>query len=275
MEYGDISEWRWFIHEFLINSGVNQPDSLEKKRCLHCKQELIGPFCHHCGQSASTHRFSFKSVFTQDFLHHLKSTDRSYFSTLKALFIHPGRSVRSYVEGHRLKLINYFSFIVIVILIDSFLRSLSSIHMDDLVNDQKESVSSLENFRAQHPKIMIMSMIPLRAAFSYLFFKRAKLNYSEHIVLNTYLTSATLIISTVFTIVSIFYTNIEGLRHLNQALLFVVFLYESWFYNQYFSIYGYSKSILLLRSILCAFLLILCTLIALALFILYFNPQID
>lgn len=245
---------------------------MESRVCLNCKEKLIGPYCHQCGQAASTHRFTIKSVFSHEFMHSVFHLNQGILYTFHALFTVPGHAVREYLEGKRKKLLNFFTLIVILILSDSILKSLTTVHLVDLASSQKEFVGTIEDFRIHFPKIVVMGFIPIRALISFLLFRKAKKNYAEHIVLNTYLTSVTLIFNMVFTVISIFYTNIYGLKIVNNGILLVSVAYEMWFYYQYFSAFNFPKSSLWLRSFICAFILILFITIILALIMTYFKP---
>jgi hypothetical protein len=92
--------------------------------------------------------------------------------------------------------------------------------------------------------------IPFLALFSYLFFRNSKQNLTENLVLNTYKTSAELLLSTLFTMISVVYKNIAVLSYLYSVVAVLTLSYSVWFYYQYFSAFGYSKVSLLLRSVL-------------------------
>ncbi len=94
-------------------------------------------------------------------------------------------------------------------------------------------------------------MIPIYSLFSFLWFRMAKLNYSEHLVLNSYKTAGELIISLLFTIITIFYTNISNLLLVYYILVFFGgTIYSVWFYSQLFSGYGYSRKAAIVRAIM-------------------------
>lgn len=37
-------------------------------KCLNCNNEIIGKFCHHCGQKTDTHRITAKHFVIHDLL---------------------------------------------------------------------------------------------------------------------------------------------------------------------------------------------------------------
>ena len=63
------------------------------------------------------------------------------------------------------------------------------------------------------------------------------------------MTVGTLIISTLFTIISIFYQNLEGLRIILYFVQFLSLLYIIWFYYDFFKHYKYKKFYLIFSGI--------------------------
>src|SRR6476619_7242991 len=67
--------------------------------CLNCKAELIGAFCHACGQHAHVRRTLTSLV--HDFLHGLLNFEGKIWRTLPLLAWKPGELTRSYIDGRR------------------------------------------------------------------------------------------------------------------------------------------------------------------------------
>lgn len=106
----------------------------------------------------------------------------------------------------------------------------------------------------EYPKQVALFFIPINTLFCFLFFRRSKLNFSEHLVLNTYKACGTFIITLLLTSVSIFiYDRSVFLVAYNIGTLCVI-IYGCWFYYQYFSVYNYKKRNLIIRSLLATFL---------------------
>jgi Protein of unknown function (DUF3667) len=160
--------------------------------CLNCGKSFKGSFCSHCGQSAKVTRFTLAHVFTSDFLQKIIYFNKGFFFSVKELFTRPGHSVREYMAGKRVSHLNYFSLLVIVIILFSLVEEITPFHFADLSDDGKEIASSLEELVKKHPKIVYVGIIPYYALFSFLFFRKARQNYAEHFVLNTFKGSALL-----------------------------------------------------------------------------------
>jgi len=67
--------------------------------CLNCGTALIGPHCHHCGQSAHIHRTA--SALIHDIAHGVFHVEGRTWHTIPLLFWRPGELTRRYVRGER------------------------------------------------------------------------------------------------------------------------------------------------------------------------------
>lgn len=75
------------------------------KTCLNCNTIVEDRFCSHCGQENTETRQSFHYLilhFIEDFVHY----DNSFWSTIKNLFIRPGKITNEYLSGKRQKSVN-------------------------------------------------------------------------------------------------------------------------------------------------------------------------
>ncbi len=220
--------------------------------CLNCGNPLAEHYCSKCGQKASTHRYSLKHFMEHDFIHGVWHVDKGILYTLKALFTRPGYSVREYIEGKRAHYFNFVTLIVLILATSSLLAPYSHFKMSDLMPEASRSMmNSFESFAAKYPKIILLIAIPVNSFFSFIWYRKARFNYSEHLVLNSYKTAAELILGLIFSIFTIFYTNVNVLA----VIYFLLMggggiIYGVWFYYQFFLKSDYSKMEVLLRSIL-------------------------
>lgn len=220
--------------------------------CLNCSQPINNKYCGNCGQKASTHRYSLKHFIEHDFIHGVWHVDKGILYTIKELFTRPGHSVREYIQGKR---INYFSFVTLLLLtatISSLLSHYSDLDYSSFVpDDRKEMMNSLKELMISYFKIYLLITIPFMAFFSYLWFKKAGFNYSEHLVLNSYRTAADMVVLVVLTFFTLFFKSSTVVLNA-YTLMYMTFnlVYGVWFYFQFFSQSGYSKISLFLRSLM-------------------------
>lgn len=219
-------------------------------KCLNCNQPVSTNFCSSCGQKSSTHRYSLRHFIEHDFIHGVWHVDKGILFTVKELFTSPGNSVREYILGKRA---NYFNFITLLLLtatVSAVLSHYSTIEYSSLVSEEgKASVDSFENLVTSYLKFFLLLSIPFNSFFSYIWFRKAEFNYSEHLVLNSYKTAAEMIASIVLTIIALFFNSTPTVVSIYFTVFCIFSLgYGIWFYSQFFSQSGYSKGSLIFRS---------------------------
>ncbi|TDQ06544.1 DUF3667 domain-containing protein [Pedobacter metabolipauper] len=219
--------------------------------CLNCSSSIQYNYCPNCGQKSTTHRYSIKHFIEHDFIHGVWHVDKGILYTLKQLFTRPGHGIREFVQGKR---VNYFSFVTLILLLvtlSSLIAPYSHVHLADLMpKESKELMSAVEKFMAKYPKLVLIITIPIYSFFSFIWFRKTKLNFSEHLVLNSYRIIPELIIGLLMTALTVFYTNTKVLLFLYVVVVSGFGLvYSIWVYYQFFSGYNYSKKALFLRSI--------------------------
>ncbi|MBP2617687.1 DUF3667 domain-containing protein [Chryseobacterium jejuense] len=220
--------------------------------CLNCSEPVTTKYCGNCGQKTSTHRYSLKHFIEHDFIHGVWHVDKGILFTLKELFTRPGNSVREYILGKR---VNYFNVITLLLLtatISSLFSHYSGMDYSVLVSDNvKETMNSFQELTTSYFKIFLLLTIPFNSFFSYLWFRKAGFNYSEHIVLNAYKTGGDMIALLIFTLITFLFNNSATLITA-YFFAFTIFslVYGLWFYSQFFSQSGYSKVSLFFRSLM-------------------------
>lgn len=219
--------------------------------CLNCDQPLSTQYCAHCGQKASTHRYSVKHFVAHDLVHGIFHIDKGILFTVKELLTRPGHSVRAFIDGRRAGYFSYITLILILIGISHFLGTLTPITLTDIAPDNtKAAMSAVERFSTKYPKLVPLFTIPLASVFSFLWFRKSGRNITEHLILNAYKASGEMIIGLLFSIIIIFYRDKTVLYTLYTIIGLLAMVYGVWFYYQYFSVYGYKKWSLLLRCIM-------------------------
>ncbi|MCM0667013.1 DUF3667 domain-containing protein [Flavobacterium tyrosinilyticum] len=224
--------------------------------CLNCNEEIVGKFCSNCSQSASTHRFSLSHVIQHDFVHGIFHFDTGFFYTIKELFTRPGHRIRAYVQGKRTKHFNYFATIILLLTLSYFLKKWTKIDPSSIYD--QTALSGVFKLLKDYSKFIVFLHIPIIALGSFLLFKKSKQNYTENLVLNLYLQCGILTISLVLPVIMIFSDNKEFLLMVNNVLSVVSVLYVIIFYYQYFSVFDYKKSGLIIR-VICIGILFLVT----------------
>ena len=218
--------------------------------CLNCSNAVTENFCGSCGQKTTVHRYSFKHFIEHDLIHGIWHVDNGILFTIRELFTRPGHSIREFNNGKR---VGYFSFVTLLLLIlgiSHFLGEYAQIKISDLMPESsKGAINEVQEFTKKYPKSMLLVTIPFYSIFSFLWFKKTKLNLTEHFVLNSYKTVAESLIGLLFLIITIFYTDIKVLTIIYSFISLLTLVYAFWFYRQFFSVFGYSKKSLIIRSL--------------------------
>ncbi|GAA4454216.1 DUF3667 domain-containing protein [Rurimicrobium arvi] len=188
---------------------------MSSSHCLNCENELKGNFCENCGQRANTHRLSIVHFIAHDFLHGILHVDKGILFTLRGMLLRPGFTAREYIEGKRIRHFNFLTLLVLLIGLDIGLGHLLDPHAEERAGMRNSR--KLVKVIMDHPQQFILLLAPLFALATLLFFRRMKLNYTEHII-----PALCLLIS--FTIADIFCTICDGLFHTDVFGLYVCFL---------------------------------------------------
>jgi hypothetical protein len=220
--------------------------------CLNCATPIAHNYCPNCGQRSSTHRYSIQHFLSHDLIHGVWHVDKGILFTLSALFTRPGNSVREFIQGKR---VPYFSFITLILLLltlSGLIAPYTHGKVSDMVPQQsRQMTSDFERIVSSYPKLTLIVTIPIYSLFTFLWFRKARLNFSEHLVINSNRIIAELVLGLLISLISVFYTNKTGLTflYLIIASLFSL-VYSIWFYYQFFSWYGYSKKGVFARAVL-------------------------
>lgn len=81
-----------------------QDGHTHETRCLNCGCDLVGKFCHCCGQHAHVHRTI--GAWWHDFMHSVLHLDGKFVRTMPMLAIRPGELTRRYAHGQRAQFIS-------------------------------------------------------------------------------------------------------------------------------------------------------------------------
>lgn len=84
--------------------ATGEDDQTGATTCLNCGSELVGAYCHHCGQKGHVNRSL--SAFWHDLAHGVLHFEGKIWRTLPLLAWRPGELTRRYVEGERARFVS-------------------------------------------------------------------------------------------------------------------------------------------------------------------------
>lgn len=172
--------------------------------CKNCANQFEGNYCNQCGQPATTHRLNFHFLW-HDLQHGLFHMDKGVLYSLKELFIHPGHTIKEYIDGKRVGHFKPFSLLVVLATVYGLLKHLvlakaeftaSNLVIND-VTIKSLDIQAINEWISHHDAIMSLIVIPFYAVGSYVAYRKQGLNFVEHLVVNAYLSSLRIAISLV------------------------------------------------------------------------------
>ena len=216
--------------------------------CKNCGNEFTGNYCNICGQSAHTHDINFHFIW-HDIQHGLLHLEKGILYTIKELFIRPGHSVKEYIDGKR---INHFKPISLVLLLAGlyvFLLHTFDLHQIPLVSTTTEGsvkldVSGFIRSIEEHYSISQILFLPIFSLASYLAFKKFKLSYIKHLVLNAFILVQRLVVKILFVPLLYAYNGTSKMNIVIGITNLIGFAFAFWTLGQFFKDKSTFKTIL-------------------------------
>jgi hypothetical protein len=162
------------------------------RACASCGALHGGEFCGGCGQRVVPGRFTVRGILT-----HLVTDafdlNRGLLFTAVALFRRPGEAVREYVSGATVRYTNPVKYLVVCVALAVF-ATIQVGATGEIAGGFAEGAGERGAMEAQrvtevldrYMNVLMAAAVPFMAAASRLFFRRARLNYAEHLIFNLY-----------------------------------------------------------------------------------------
>ena len=87
-----------------VEPSAGEATEAREGNCLNCGAELVGPYCHQCGQQGHVHRTL--GAFFHDLLHGVLHFEGKIWRTLPLLAWRPGELTRRYIHGERARFVS-------------------------------------------------------------------------------------------------------------------------------------------------------------------------
>jgi hypothetical protein len=194
--------------------------------CAGCGESMSGEFCAACGQRAWRGRFTMRSLFTK-LVADAFDLNRGLPYTVRQLSTRPGAMIREYVAGRTAPYTNPVKYFLIVGAITTlaFVRA-------GIVGKLAGSVAtglqygpglhpdaaSVVDFASKYFTVIMAASIPGSALASRLMFRRARYNYAEHLIFNTYVGAQ----QSLLLVVLLALTLVPGLAGYSQPVSFAL-----------------------------------------------------
>ncbi|MEZ4797422.1 MAG: DUF3667 domain-containing protein [Flavobacteriaceae bacterium] len=251
---------------------------MECKNCSSSFEDNLN-YCSHCGAKVIRNRLTLKALFA-DFSQQFLNYDNLFLKTFRHLTTKPEAVIGSYINGTRKKYVNVISYFAIALTLSGFQMFVINKFFPELMstdfmpnNGSKEIQQQNMNFMLEYQSLVYMLIVPVYAlASKILFFNNKQYNYTEHLVINMYLTAHLSIISTILVLIaSLFGVNfgIFGLISIPFQILFSAYCFKR--------IFSLSMSSIILKTLLFLIMLFILFIIIIivSLIVMYFNGSLE
>ena len=165
--------------------------------CKNCKYHLneSNNFCSNCGAKVIINRLTFKNLW-RDFYEKFFNIDNLFLTTYIHLFTTPQSVIGGYIEGVRKKYLDVFKYFALAVTLSGIqlfiIRKFFPESMDVSMFINKYSPEDAFNmdWMYDYYSLVVLVNLPIYALIAFIvFYTLKKLNYTEHLVTMTYVTS--------------------------------------------------------------------------------------
>ena len=223
----------------------HQDTDIAVEVCANCGANLVGEYCHKCGEKPlSHHDLTVKHFIMHTVVHEFTHLNSSIFQTLKLLITKPGFLAKEYFSGRKSRYINPLRLYLTLSLVFFFALSLSSGGIVSIRESAKsEPTGFLSNLVEEKAKtvnlesealkqkiqdkaktlnaiLSLSQVLFIGLAFMAIYYT-SRQYYVEHLVLALYFVSFFLIVLTAITVLGLVSTKVlsfvspsENVRHI-------------------------------------------------------------
>lgn len=214
--------------------------------CPNCGSNSIDKYCSNCGQRIYRKRFTTKGFF--GVVGSAINFERGFLHTAIWMFRNPGTVVSDYLNGKTKIYINPLNYILIIAgayaflvlslnILDSTVASTNSLLQTDQMQTSPEALelqSRWIEFIKKYVNFMPILMIPFASLFSKWYYRKQKLFYGEHLIINTFIFAQNTLITVLFSPVIIAFPsilNIYPVISISFTIIYFTFAFKSIFKN--------------------------------------------
>ncbi|MGH2664635.1 DUF3667 domain-containing protein [Flavobacterium sp.] len=175
--------------------------------CRNCETNYAKEYnyCPNCSQKSTLHRLTFHDVLHEG-LHYFTHADKGLFQLIRDLAKKSGIVAREYIEGKRKKYFPPLTFFFLIAAVFVFVATVGEpkvtpdvlkAHPElnkivSLAERQNaihvyERGNKVQHFTNKYSNLMAMCSLPLTALIFWLFYRKARYNYIEHLVAGMYM----------------------------------------------------------------------------------------
>lgn len=150
--------------------------------CLNCGTIITAKFCPECGQDAQvdtiTMMGSLRDTFTE-----MTDYDGRIFTTLREMFLNPGKSSLAYIRGSRVRYIHPVKYFLIAMGITLIAMNFAQvdgaapeakIHLPEFLDLPEAAKQQLANYALQYAHLVMLAFLPICGFFLGIFFNKKR-----------------------------------------------------------------------------------------------------
>lgn len=176
--------------------------------CKNCQTENPKTFvyCPKCSQKVTIHRLTFHDIIHEG-IHYFTHADKGILQLIRDLILKRGVVAREYIDGKRKKYFPPLNFFLLIATVFVFMSTLGT-PSDSKKNIEKQHpeiteisdpvkkqhligiytrMDNVNLFTTKYSNLMAMCSLPLSSLVFWLFYRRNKYNYVEHVVAGMYM----------------------------------------------------------------------------------------
>lgn len=171
--------------------------------CKNCQQEYEGNFCPACGQKYIDKRLNLKDSIVWVF-DSIFNFDQGFFYTSKALLLKPAVVINNVLNGvtrpytHPFRHLFIWATLTTIVGIAAGTFDDTQVAMNNIMGADQETIEKgvrAQAFMRRYMNLIIIAMVPLFAMATRLLFRKKGYNYAEHLVINAYSQTVTMMVN--------------------------------------------------------------------------------
>lgn len=227
IQNSEIYNDRLSLNSYLRNSYFTIMD-----KCLNCGTELIGNYCHNCGQQKISPGISVKNSWDEYFYKSIY-WESSFSYTVRDLFLAPGNFVRNFINGKRkdyVKPVGFFlmtvSFFILMFhfFSEGHFSYMKSTFVGQETQEMIDSNISANDFRqleVSRLNYLIFLLPPVLAMFHTLVFRNKEVSYGERLAFYLYILGFGALINVIFLPLSLITPAMWTIRFIPLAIYYI------------------------------------------------------
>ncbi|MDX8338491.1 DUF3667 domain-containing protein [Draconibacterium sp. IB214405] len=228
-------------------------DLPKPNQCPNCSSTAIDHYCSNCGQKIYQKRFTLKGFLAV--VGNALNMERGFIYTLVWLFRNPGKVIDDYLQGKTKPYINPLNYILVICGVYAFLMLSLNIYDTGVETtshfigtDQHTSSPEVMEYQEKFMQIiksymnlLPILMLPFASLISKWCFRRKRLYYGEHLILNAYIFAQNILISVIlapFIFIIPALLPAFTLVSLSITLLYFTYAFHSFFKRSVFNAFA-------------------------------------